>query len=121
MLLLQSFQPILDWCCELPKITVLYEHFQEHVEHDKMSVVTFLSLHYGENRPTGAHHHKDEHESQLPFGKHHQCHSTVSIAFDFKISTVLFTNQPSSPILMGETSLILPVGFYSTPFQPPRA
>ena len=72
--------PTMDLCCELPKLPVLFEHYEEQSEHDGTSFLEFLDFHYGDGQNEEDHHHDDEHDKNLPFHDQHQCsHGSIFI------------------------------------------
>ncbi len=78
LLLFQSLTPGMDWCCELPKVDNLVEHYQELSKNSSVSVTDFIVSHYG-NENTD---HQDSHDGELPFqGNHSCCHVHVFIGY----------------------------------------
>lgn len=69
----------MDWCCELPKINNLIEHYQEISAKGDTSFAHFLGDHYGIDKDQH-HDEKDNHDSELPFqGSHSCCHILVFV------------------------------------------
>jgi hypothetical protein len=111
----------MDLCCELQKLPVLFEHYQEQSEHDGTSLVEFVDFHYGDGQDSEDHHHDDEHDNNLPFHGHHQCsHGSIFIAPVMghdELASLFF----STHIRASHYSFSLCSEYLKSPFQPPKA
>ncbi len=119
LFLLQGFGLTLDLCCELPKISNLLEHYEEHNEAFGDSFMEFLEENYFTFDGSQKHHEDSNHED-LPFqGSHHCCsHSLVyhSLGKEHVVFTEVIQLKPQYSIYQST--------FYSefldSPFQPPQ-
>lgn len=111
----------MDLCCELQKLPVFFEHYEEHAEHDGTTLTEFLDFHYGNGQDTEDHHHDDEHDSKLPFhGQHQCCHAYIFIAPLFgqiELSRLYFSTQTRT----SQYSFSISTEYLDTLFQPPQA
>lgn len=118
---MQAMGPNMDLCCELPKIPVLFEHYEEHAEHEGTSFVEFLDFHYGDGQDAEDHHHDDEHDKNLPFhGQHQCCHGYTfisQISDHVEAAPLHFTTEIRATIY----SFSLCSEYLESPFQPPKA
>ena len=113
LFLLQGFGLTMDLCCELPKISNLLDHYEEHNEVFGDSFMEFLEEDYFTFDGS------QEHE-ELPFqGSHHCCsHSLVfqSLQIDFVISPEIAELKRQYSFYNSE----LFSEFLDSPFQPPQ-
>ena len=118
---MQAMAPNMDLCCELQKLPVLFDHYQEHAAHDGTSFVAFIDFHYGAGQEAEDHHHDDEHDKNLPFHGHHQCcHCYIFIAplpGQTELATLYFSIQTRA----SRYSFSLCSEYSESPFQPPKA
>jgi len=121
LFLMQAMVPNMDLCCELQKLPVLFEHYDEHSEHDGTTILQFLNFHYGSGQEAEEHHHDDEHDSKLPFhGQHQCCHGYIFIApllGEMEVGTLHFSTQTKASLYTFSIS----TEYLDTPFQPPKA
>lgn len=111
----------MDLCCELQKLPVLFEHFQEHSEHDGTSLAEFVDFHYGDGQEPEDHHHDDEHDKNLPFHGHHQCsHGSIFIAPLLSQTEFIVLNF-FIPSTVSHYSFSLGSEYLESPYQPPKA
>lgn len=114
--LFQSLGPGMDWCCELPKLDNLVQHFEELHEEEQVSFVDFITDHYGKEIID----HKDEHDEELPFQENHSCcHASMVIDNIPNISYQIYMEieNHSAP---GFYDFNLDSGISVSVFQPPR-
>ena len=121
LFLMQAMVPNMDLCCELPKLPVLFDHYQEHAEHDGTSFVAFIDFHYGDGQEAEEHHHDDEHDKNLPFhGQHQCCHGYIFVApllGQTEVTMLHFSTQTRA----SQYSFSLCSEYLESPFQPPKA
>lgn len=119
LFLLQGFGLTLDLCCELPKISNLFEHYEEHNETYGDSFMEFLEEDYFTFDGSQEHHENSGHED-LPFqGSHHCCsHSLVfySSNIEYMISPEITELKPQYSFYSSEFFS----EFLDSPFQPPQ-
>lgn len=119
LFLLQGFGLSVDLCCELPKISNLLEHYEEHNKSYGDSFIDFLEEDYLTFDGSQRHHENSDHED-LPFqGSHHCCgHSLVYhyLEKEHVVFTEVVQIKPQYSIYQST--------FYSefleSPFQPPQ-
>ncbi|HSM62957.1 MAG TPA: hypothetical protein VK833_03360 [Gillisia sp.] len=119
LFLLQGFGLSVDLCCELPKISNLLEHYEEHNEAFGDSFMEFLEEDYFSFNDSQKHHDNSDHED-LPFqGNHHCCSHTLvyyTLNTDYVITPELVELNPEYSFFNSE--------FFSeyldSPFQPPQ-
>lgn len=120
LFLLQGFGLTLDLCCELPKISNLLEHYEEHNETFGDSFMEFIAEDYFTFDGSKKHHEDSNHE-ELPFqGNHHCCaHSLVyySLNTEFEISPEIVESKPQYSFYNSEFFS----EFLDSPLQPPQA
>lgn len=85
----QALLPHMDLCCELPKIPILLEHYQEHQRSADLNLFSFLNFHYG-NQAKDTHHHRDDHDEKLPFKGQPCCYGVVLIIPSFLMYHYIF-------------------------------
>ena len=121
LFLIQGLAPGMDLCCELPKLPNLFEHYEEFAEHDGLSFISFLDLHYGDGQDAEDHHHDDEHDENLPFhGQHQCCHVNIfmtPLLGQPEIATLHFSTQTKGSLY----NFSLCSEYSESPFQPPKA
>ena len=121
LFLLQALGTSMDLCCDLPKLPNLFEHYKEYADHDGLSFISFLDLHYGDGHTAVVHHHDDEHDKNLPFQRQHQCcHAQIFIApalIQPEIATLYFSTQRKNSLY----NFSLCSEYSDSPFQPPKA
>lgn len=119
LFLLQGLGLTLDLCCELPKISNLFEHYEEHNEAFGGSFMEFLEEDYFTFDGKKEHHDDSDHED-LPFqGSHHCCaHSLVfqSLDTEYVISPEIAEVKPQYTFYNSEFFS----EFLDSPFQPPQ-
>jgi hypothetical protein len=110
----------MDLCCELPKLTNLVEHFQEHKKCNDNSFVIFLLTDYLNVDGEPKDHSDDSDHHNLPFnGNNNCCHISVLYSPDqhFEVGGVNFAVQNKFDFY----SLFLTALFPDSLFQPPKA
>lgn len=117
---MQAMGPTLDLCCELAKLPVLFEHYEEYAEHNGTSFAEFIDFHYGDGQNAKGHH-DDEHDKNLPFhGQHQCCHVHIfmtPLLGQPEIATLHFSTQTKG----SHYNFSLCSGYSESSFQPPKA
>ncbi|MEQ9377681.1 MAG: hypothetical protein RIG68_21020 [Imperialibacter sp.] len=120
LFLMQAMGPTLDLCCELAKLPVLFEHYEEYAEHNGTSFAEFIDFHYGDGQNAKGHH-DDEHDKNLPFhGQHQCCHGYTYIAQPWgyaEMTPIHITTETRAT----RYSFSLCSEYSESPFQPPKA
>ncbi len=121
LLLVQTIGVNIDLCCELQKLPVLFEHYEEHSQYDDATFTEFLNFHYGSGEDAEEHHHDDEHDSKLPFhGQHHCSHGQIFMVTFFNTTDFIkqdFVIQKGT----AHYNFSITSEYLDTLFQPPRA
>lgn len=111
----------MDLCCELQKLPVLFEHYQELEEESGISFWSFLDIHYGDGSESENIPHQDEHDSNLPFnGQHQCCHGQIFMVHLFvktDFNKQVFISEKGATEYNFSTS----TSYLDSPFQPPKA
>ncbi|MBZ9731101.1 hypothetical protein LB467_15505 [Salegentibacter sp. JZCK2] len=117
--LFQSLGPTMDWCCNLPKIPNLVEHYKEQAEDTGISFLKFINDHYGDQE-TSQSHEKDGHDEELPFqGSHSCCNVLVYIdTLEFKSFSLEFPQPQTTTTFYQRSFSSASLGSL---FQPPKA
>ena len=121
LFLMQALGPTMDVCCELPKLPVLFEHYEEQSEHDGTSFLEFLDFHYGDGQNEEDHHHDDEHDKNLPFHDQHQCSHGAIFITPLMEKVEIPTQSFFTLTQTGFYSFSLCSEHPESPFQPPKA
>jgi len=119
LFLLQGFGLTLDLCCELPKIPILLDHYEEHNEAFGDSFLEFLEESYFTFDGSQKHHQNSDH-GDLPFQDSHHCcsHSLVYYSSDteYVIPLEIAELKPQYSFYNSEFFS----EFLDSPFQPPQ-
>ncbi len=118
--MLQGLGLTLDFCCELPKISNLLEHYEEHNAAFGDSFMEFLEEDYFTFDGSQKHHEDSDHED-LPFQSSHHCcaHSLVYqfLDSDYAISPEIVELKPEFSFYSSRFFS----EFLDSPLQPPQA
>ena len=102
------------------KLPVLWQHFQEHAQHNKnISFFSFLKMHYFNGDPRDADYEKD---MQLPFKSHSLCELiTIAIVLPSTYSQTILPVYNNFKVNIPPDENLLSADFLSAIWQPPRA
>ncbi|HET8753118.1 MAG TPA: hypothetical protein VFM59_02075 [Salinimicrobium sp.] len=109
----------MDWCCDLPKVPNLIEHFNEQAEDSGISFLNFMDYHYGdkENSPS---HENDGHDEELPFQGSHSCCNIIAYidSSNFETYSLKVSEVHTAPLFYQPSFSSASLG---SVFQPPKA
>ena len=114
LIFLPSLGSGIDWCCELPKVDNLLEHFQKHNKEEGISFLQFLDKHYGTTPNDDGDNHED-----LPFHGNHSCNH-IHLVITTPEFTYFFSPIPQVSESPSFYSLEPKSEFSYSIFQPPR-
>ncbi|ELR73039.1 hypothetical protein C900_00119 [Fulvivirga imtechensis AK7] len=77
LFLIRGLAPTMDLCCELQKLPVLFEHYEEHKACSGGSFWKFLVQEYASEHVDSDQHHDNADHDKLPFHSNDQCCNTA--------------------------------------------